>query len=50
LKIIKTREVKDTYANNQKEVRNTHINIGTGKDASKLNKLGWIHCVELKEE
>jgi GDP-L-fucose synthase len=28
------REFKDTYDNSQKEVRNTHINIGTGQEIS----------------
>lgn len=32
--IMKNRDFKDTYADNQKEVRNTHINIGTGIDIS----------------
>ena len=32
--IMKNRNFKDTYASSDKEIRNTHINIGTGKDIS----------------
>lgn len=32
--IMEQRDFKDTYASNQNEIRNTHINIGTGKDIS----------------
>lgn len=32
--LMENRDFKDTYDNNTKEVRNTHINIGTGKDIS----------------
>ncbi len=32
--IIENRDFKDTYTSDQKEIRNTHINIGTGKDIS----------------
>lgn len=32
--IMEQVDFKDTYDNNQKEVRNTHINIGTGKEIS----------------
>lgn len=32
--IMEHRDFKDTYQANQKEIRNTHINIGTGKDIS----------------
>jgi GDP-L-fucose synthase len=32
--IMENRDFKDTYSQNAKEVRNTHINIGTGKDVS----------------
>tara|TARA_R110002050_G_scaffold69630_2_gene150681 strand:+ start:12002 stop:13093 length:1092 start_codon:yes stop_codon:yes gene_type:complete len=32
--IMENRNFKDTYEPNQKEIRNTHINIGTGKDIS----------------
>jgi len=32
--LIENRDFNDTYASNQKEIRNTHINIGTGKDVS----------------
>lgn len=32
--IMEHRNFKDTYQANQKEIRNTHINIGTGKDIS----------------
>jgi len=32
--IMENRNFKDTFSQDQKEVRNTHINIGTGKDVS----------------
>ncbi|MBU2976540.1 GDP-L-fucose synthase family protein [Zobellia sp. B3R18] len=32
--IMKSRNFEDTYATGEKEIRNTHINIGTGKDLS----------------
>lgn len=32
--IMENRDFKDTYTSDQKEIRNTHINIGTGKDIS----------------
>lgn len=32
--IMENRNFKDTYDNDNKEIRNTHINIGTGKDIS----------------
>lgn len=32
--IMENRNFKDTYTSDQKEIRNTHINIGTGKDVS----------------
>lgn len=32
--IMENKDFKDTYTAGQKEVRNTHINIGTGKDIS----------------
>ncbi len=32
--IMENRDFKDTYQETQKEIRNTHINIGTGKDIS----------------
>ncbi len=32
--IMEKRNFKDTYPNEKKEIRNTHINIGTGKDVS----------------
>ncbi|ORI09860.1 GDP-fucose synthetase [Campylobacter concisus] len=32
--LLKNRDFKDTYDKNSKEIRNTHINIGTGKDIS----------------
>lgn len=32
--IMENRDFSDTFSNDQKEVRNTHINIGTGKDVS----------------
>ncbi|GAA4273217.1 GDP-L-fucose synthase [Aquimarina gracilis] len=32
--IMKNRDFEDTYDKNAKEIRNTHINIGTGKDIS----------------
>jgi GDP-L-fucose synthase len=35
--ILENRDFKDTYDENQKEIRNTHINIGTGVDISIRN-------------
>lgn len=32
--IMENREFKDTFSNDTKEIRNTHINIGTGKEVS----------------
>ncbi len=32
--IMENRDFKDTFSTNQEEIRNTHINIGTGKDVS----------------
>ena len=32
--IMENRDFKDMYAHDQNEIRNTHINIGTGKDIS----------------
>ncbi len=32
--IMENRDFKDTFSANQEEIRNTHINIGTGKDVS----------------
>ncbi|MCD2258244.1 GDP-L-fucose synthase family protein [Psychroserpens luteolus] len=32
--IMEKREFKDTFSEGEKEIRNTHINIGTGKDIS----------------
>jgi GDP-L-fucose synthase len=32
--LLENRDFKDTYNHNNKEIRNTHINIGTGKDIS----------------
>jgi GDP-L-fucose synthase len=32
--LMETINFKDTYDSNQKEIRNTHINIGTGEDVS----------------
>ncbi len=32
--LLKNMDFKDTYNKNQKEIRNTHINIGTGVDVS----------------
>jgi len=32
--IMENRDFSDTYSNGTKEIRNTHINIGTGKDIS----------------
>ena len=32
--LLENRNFKDTYNENQKEIINTHINIGTGKDIS----------------
>lgn len=36
--LLENRDFKDTYNKNSKEIRNTHINIGTGKDVS-INEL-----------
>lgn len=36
--LLENRDFKDTYEKNSKEIRNTHINIGTGKDIS-INEL-----------
>ena len=32
--LLENRDFKDTHDKNSKEIRNTHINIGTGKDIS----------------
>jgi GDP-L-fucose synthase len=32
--LLENRDFKDTYEHKNKEIRNTHINIGTGKDLS----------------
>jgi len=32
--LLQNRDFKDTYNKDEKEIRNTHINIGTGKDIS----------------
>jgi GDP-L-fucose synthase len=32
--LLESRDFKDTYISNAKEIRNTHINIGTGVDIS----------------
>lgn len=32
--IMENRDFEDTYSKGQKEIRNTHINIGTGKEVS----------------
>jgi GDP-L-fucose synthase len=32
--LLENRDFKDTYTPDAKEIRNTHINIGTGKDIS----------------
>jgi GDP-L-fucose synthase len=32
--LLENRDFKDTYSEDEKEIRNTHINIGTGKDIS----------------
>jgi GDP-L-fucose synthase len=32
--IMENRNFSDTYVDGEKEIRNTHINIGTGKDVS----------------
>ncbi|MBD3842488.1 MAG: GDP-L-fucose synthase, partial [Campylobacterales bacterium] len=32
--LLENRDFKDTYLQTDKEIRNTHINIGTGKDIS----------------
>ena len=36
--LLENRDFKDTYDKNSKDIRNTHINIGTGKDIS-INEL-----------
>ena len=58
-------DFKDTYTPDTKEIRNCHINVGTGKeltikecadgtmrkltDVTKLHRLGWHHKVEIDE-
>lgn len=32
--LMKSRDFEDTFSEDEKEIRNTHINIGTGKDVS----------------
>ena len=39
--LMESRDFKDTYPSNGKEVRNTHINIGTGTDIS-INDLAHL--------
>ena len=39
--LIENRDFKDTYDKNQKEIINTHINIGTGKDIS-IKELAYL--------
>jgi GDP-L-fucose synthase len=38
--LLENRDFKDTY-NNEKEIRNTHINIGTGIDIS-IKELAYL--------
>lgn len=40
--IMESRDFEDTYAEGQKEIRNTHINIGTGRDVSIAELAGTI--------
>ncbi len=40
--IMENRDFGDTYSTNQKEIRNTHINIGTGEDVSIANLANLI--------
>ncbi len=39
--IMENRDFKDTYKDDQKEIRNTHINIGTGEDIS-IKELAYM--------
>jgi len=39
--LLENRDFKDTYNPNDKEIRNTHINIGTGKDIS-IKELAYL--------
>ena len=39
--LLENRDFKDTYSPNDKEIRNTHINIGTGIDIS-IKELAYI--------
>ncbi len=39
--IMEKRDFKDTYKDGQKEIRNTHINIGTGEDIS-IKELAYM--------
>ena len=39
--LLENRDFKDTYDKNQKEIINTHINIGTGKDIS-IKELAYL--------
>lgn len=55
--IMENRDFKDTYSPDQKEIRNTHINIGTGLDISIhelaeliRSKLGYVGGFEFNTE
>ena len=39
--LMENRDFKDTYNENEKEIRNTHINIGTGEDIS-IKELAYL--------
>jgi len=39
--LLENRDFKDTYAKDEKEIRNTHINIGTGVDIS-IEELAYL--------
>ncbi len=39
--LMENRDFKDMYSNDAKEIRNTHINIGTGKDIS-IKELAYL--------
>ena len=39
--LLESRDFKDTFHPDDKEIRNTHINIGTGKDIS-IKELAYL--------
>ena len=45
--IMENRDFKDTYDNNNVEIRNTHINIGTGVDIS-IKDLAYLIKMEVE--